>query len=112
MIEIVSRDRCVRCDVCVDVCPTDVFDLDDGGFPVIARGADCQTCFLCEAYCPTDALYVAPFARPAAPGSAHTDEDRMARRGALGDYRARVGWGLGRVPGSALAEGFRFTGSG
>jgi len=37
MIEIVSAAACIACDVCVKVCPTDVFDrgadgVDDEGF--------------------------------------------------------------------------------
>ncbi len=52
MIELVSEERCIQCDVCVDVCPTNVFDAVPGGPPVIARKADCQTCFMCEVYCP------------------------------------------------------------
>ena len=62
MIELVSEDRCTGCDLCVQVCPTHVFDAVPGGIPVIARKHDCQTCFMCEAWCPVDALYVAPFA--------------------------------------------------
>ena len=62
VIEIVSAERCIRCDRCVDVCPTDVFDRGPSGVPVVARQADCQTCFLCEAWCPVDALFVAPSA--------------------------------------------------
>ena len=59
MIEVVSAARCIRCDICVRVCPADVFVKDAKGLPFIARQDDCQTCFLCEIYCPTDALYVA-----------------------------------------------------
>lgn len=58
MIEIISARRCVECDICVKVCPENVFDATEG-LPVIARQIDCQTCYLCEIYCPTDALYVA-----------------------------------------------------
>jgi NAD-dependent dihydropyrimidine dehydrogenase PreA subunit len=61
MIELVSSDRCIKCDVCVEACPDNVFDSAPGEVPTIARIADCQTCFLCELYCPTDALYVSPF---------------------------------------------------
>ncbi len=59
MIELLSATRCIGCDRCVDVCPTDVFDRVPGAVPVIARQGDCQTCFLCEAWCPVDALWVA-----------------------------------------------------
>ena len=60
MIEIVSARRCIECDICVRVCPANVFNSGPEAPPVIARQNDCQTCFLCEIYCPTDALYVAP----------------------------------------------------
>ena len=60
MIELISDARCVQCNLCVSVCPTNVFDKVDNDVPVIARQNDCQTCFMCELYCPADAMYVAP----------------------------------------------------
>ncbi|MBU8825639.1 4Fe-4S dicluster domain-containing protein [Mycolicibacterium goodii] len=102
MIEIVSRTACIACDVCVKVCPTDVFDRGDDGIPVIARQSDCQTCFMCEAYCPTDALYVAPVSEPVGPDSPHADEDAVRKAGLFGRYRELVGWGQGRTPGARL----------
>ncbi|WP_113703869.1 4Fe-4S dicluster domain-containing protein [Nonomuraea lactucae] len=102
MIEIVSRERCITCDKCVEVCPTGVFDLGPDGVPVIARQVDCQTCFMCEAYCPADALYVAPQAHPLPEAP---DEADLARRGLLGSYREQIGWGHGRTPGARLAIG-------
>ncbi|HVV12585.1 ferredoxin family protein [Amycolatopsis sp.] len=98
MIELVSAARCVSCDKCVRICPTDVFDRGADGVPVIARQDDCQTCFLCEAYCPVDALFVAPetHPRPEPP-----DERGLHRSGLLGGYRAAIGWGQGRTPGAA-----------
>lgn len=74
MIEIVSKDRCIGCDRCVEVCPTNVFDPVPGGAPRIARQQDCQTCFMCEVWCPVDALFVAPLSHPAPRGSLYTDE--------------------------------------
>lgn len=102
MIEIVSRSACIACDVCVKVCPTDVFDRGDDGIPVIARQSDCQTCFMCEAYCPTDALYVAPVSEPVGPDSPHADETAVRSAGLFGQYRALIGWGQGRTPGARL----------
>lgn len=99
MIELVSADRCVACDTCVHVCPTDVFDPGTGGAPVIARQDECQTCFLCEAYCPVDALFVAPRTHPL---PEHPDESSLRESGLLGSYRAAIGWGRGRTPGAAL----------
>lgn len=109
MIEVVSGDRCVGCDLCIKVCPTDVFDRDARGVPVIARQEDCQTCFSCELYCPVDALYVAPLTGPAPDGSPHRDEDHLAATGALGAYRRTVGWGGGRTPGSRRDGNHVFT---
>ena len=98
MIELVSEKRCIACDLCVQVCPTNVFDPVPGGAPVIARIEDCQTCFICEAYCPTDALYVAP----ESDRRVVVDEDTLIERGVLGSYRRTLGWGPGRTPGSEL----------
>lgn len=104
MIEVVSGAACIACDVCVKVCPTDVFDRGADGVPVIARQSDCQTCFMCEAYCPTDALYVSPVSSPVSPDSPHADETAVAAAGLLGRYRALVGWGNGRVAGARLDQ--------
>ncbi|GEE01898.1 ferredoxin [Gordonia spumicola] len=99
MIELVIADACIGCDKCVAACPTNVFDSTESGVPVIARQSDCQTCFMCEAYCPTDALYVSPSSSPL-PDSEVRDVDDL-----VGSYRAKLGWGKGRTPGSVLAVG-------
>ena len=91
MIELVSQDRCVSCDICVVVCPTNVFDPVPGGAPVVARKDDCQTCFLCEAHCPTDALYVASEANE----DVAVDEAELIATNRLGSYRRSLGWGKG-----------------
>jgi len=103
MIELVSEERCIDCDICVRVCPTNVFDAVPGGHPVIARQEDCQTCFMCELYCPADALFVAPEADVTHP----QPEDDLRKRGLLGGYRAAVGWGPGQAPGAARDQSFR-----
>ncbi|MBU9763499.1 ferredoxin family protein [Mycobacterium sp. TNTM28] len=104
MIEIVSDTACISCDLCVTVCPTDVFDRGADGLPVIARQSDCQTCFMCEAYCPTDALYVSPVSVPVGADSPHASEAAVRQAGLLGGYREMVGWGRGRIPGSRLDQ--------
>lgn len=98
MIELINAERCTSCNICVRVCPTDVFDRVPGGPPRIARQEVCQTCFMCEAHCPQDAMYVAPMRHPASEGSPHLEEERLLREGYLGSYRARLGWGAGRQP--------------
>lgn len=104
MIEIVSAVACTRCDLCVAVCPTDVFDRGADGVPVIARQSDCQTCFLCEAYCPTDALYVSPVSTPVGADSPHASAEAVHGAGLLGGYRDMIGWGRGRTPGARLDQ--------
>ncbi|ALS20572.1 MULTISPECIES: 4Fe-4S dicluster domain-containing protein [Paenibacillus] len=93
MIEILNKDRCVNCNQCVTVCPTNVFDpaTEPDGVPVIARKSDCQSCFMCELYCPADALYVAPFAER----DADLNESELIHGGLLGSYRKDVGWNKG-----------------
>ena len=101
MIEVISDARCIDCNLCVKVCPTNVFDAVPGDHPVIARQSDCQTCFLCEAYCPVDALFVAPTTAPVDASSPFRDEDHLAAAGLLGAYRRALGWGPGRTTSAA-----------
>lgn len=103
MIEIVSARRCVACDICVKVCPANVFDATPGAAPVIARQADCQTCFLCEIYCPTDALYVAPGAE----GPTAVDEAEIEAAGLFGSYARALGWRRGKPGGAESDPTFR-----
>lgn len=94
MIELISKSRCVSCNICVNVCPTNVFDADPGEAPVIARKSDCQTCFLCEAYCPADAMFVAAEAHK----DVQVDEQDLIAKGLLGHYRRKLGWEKGGSP--------------
>lgn len=93
MIELVSESRCIQCDLCVSVCPTNVFDSVPNAPPTIARKSDCQTCYMCELYCPVDALYVAPESDQ----QTTVNEAELAETGLLGSYRKKVGWGPGRA---------------
>jgi len=98
MIKYLSNDRCIACNQCVKVCPTNVFEKVDGENPIIARQADCQTCFMCELYCPVDALFVSPLLD-------NTDEPQTItarEQAALGSYREAVGWGNGRKATAAM----------
>ncbi|RTE10316.1 4Fe-4S binding protein [Paenibacillus whitsoniae] len=100
MIEILSKDRCISCNQCVSVCPTNVFEAVPGDIPVIARQSDCQSCFMCELYCPTDALFVSPVAE----ARHHVEEHELAEKGLIGSYKADLGWGKGRQS-TAAADG-------
>lgn len=94
MIEVISESKCIACNQCVSVCPTNVFDRVADGIPVIARQSDCQTCFMCELYCPVDALYVAPESESVI----GVMESELSEQGLMGGYREKVGWGKGRKP--------------
>ncbi len=96
MIELVSGSRCIQCNLCVNVCPTNVFDSVQDAPPTIARQSDCQTCFMCELYCPVDALYVAPQVDPLE----SVDEEYLVEAGILGSYRRNIGWGRERSNGA------------
>ncbi|MDZ8066710.1 MAG: ferredoxin family protein [Nostoc sp. DedQUE08] len=96
MIEIVDSDRCIGCDICVKVCPRDVFDSGDDGIAVIARKSDCQTCFLCELYCPVDALYVSPYAEL----DDKVDTEQLITQNLLGSYTRNMGWHHGKMGGT------------
>ena len=88
MIELVSANRCTGCNICVAVCPVNVFDATPDGPPVIARQSACQTCFMCELYCPVDALFVAHDSEnPVA-----VDESVLKEGPLLGSYRRAIGW--------------------
>jgi NAD-dependent dihydropyrimidine dehydrogenase PreA subunit len=89
LIELLVRDRCTGCNACVETCPTNVFDPVPGGFPVIARQADCQTCYMCELYCAADALFVASDCEQPEP----IDEAQVIAAGLLGQFRRDHGWG-------------------
>ena len=102
MIEVIDTERCTKCNICVRVCPTDVFERVPGGPPRIARQDSCQTCFMCEIHCPDDAMYVAPLREPAPPDSIHLDVSLLKSQGYLGSFRHRLGWGDGRQPPNSL----------
>jgi NAD-dependent dihydropyrimidine dehydrogenase PreA subunit len=98
VIELIDPQRCTQCNICIRVCPTDVFDRVPDAPPRIARQDSCQTCFMCEVHCPVDAMYVAPLREPVPAGSVHLDLATLESRGYLGSYRHRLGWGEGQEP--------------
>jgi thioredoxin reductase/ferredoxin len=55
LIHSINDDRCIACDACVDVCPTDVLELVSAKSRAV-RFHDCIQCNQCEIVCPTSAL--------------------------------------------------------
>lgn len=88
MIEVIDKETCTDCNLCVSVCPMNVFKAVAGDAPIIARQDACQTCFMCEIYCPVDALYVDPDPELV---QGHTVAS-VKQDGLFGSYRRAIGW--------------------
>lgn len=58
MIKItVDEDACVGCTLCVDECPTDVFEFDEEKrIPKVVREKECFGCLSCSQICPASAI--------------------------------------------------------
>lgn len=54
---IVDRELCTGCGICVDECPSNVFDMEDD-LAEPNRLEDCTACKLCELDCPSEAIKV------------------------------------------------------
>ncbi len=59
LVHAINDDRCVGCDACVAVCPTNVLDLINNKSRVL-RFEDCIQCEQCMWACPTEALVMHP----------------------------------------------------
>lgn len=54
---IVDQEKCVGCEECVDVCPVEVFEMEnDKSSPVNAE--ECMGCESCVEVCEEDAIVV------------------------------------------------------
>jgi len=93
VIEFINQDTCTNCNRCVEVCPTDVFEVG-GTVPQIARQQDCTSCMNCELYCPHDSIYVSPVRWP----EEHLDKAAIIASGVLGSYARAMGWSHGEAP--------------
>jgi 2-oxoglutarate ferredoxin oxidoreductase subunit delta len=54
----VDLDLCKACGICLALCPRDVFDADERGYPVVARLEACTVCRICEYHCPDFAISI------------------------------------------------------
>jgi NAD-dependent dihydropyrimidine dehydrogenase PreA subunit len=104
VIELLLEEQCVECNLCVKVCPLNVFEKREGQSPVIARQSDCQTCYMCELYCPVNVLYVSPDAE----GPNDISEEEIRETNLLGSYRKNIGWEKGQKSIAAQDAAFKF----
>ena len=51
----VDNDKCVGCGECVDVCPSEVFELIDGKSEPV-KADECIECCACVEACPEEAI--------------------------------------------------------
>jgi len=49
---------CKRCGNCVAFCPGKTLEMDERGYPYVARPESCISCHLCEKLCPDFAITV------------------------------------------------------
>ncbi len=58
---IVNEDLCKRCGICIEFCPTKVFDQSIDGLPIPEYEDKCTACKLCVYRCPDFAIDVEVF---------------------------------------------------
>jgi 2-oxoglutarate ferredoxin oxidoreductase subunit delta len=54
----VSRNRCKRCGVCIELCPSHVYVASEEGYPEPRNIERCTQCQLCELWCPDYAIEI------------------------------------------------------
>jgi len=53
----VDMDKCEGCEECVNICPQEVFEMNDGKSNP-ANSSECLYCESCLGVCPTDAITI------------------------------------------------------
>ncbi|MEN8142054.1 MAG: 4Fe-4S dicluster domain-containing protein [Thermodesulfobacteriota bacterium] len=56
--QVIYRDWCKACGICIAFCPKNVYGRDEEGKPVIERSDDCIGCLFCEIHCPDFAITI------------------------------------------------------
>lgn len=54
----INESLCINCKQCYDICPDDVFAIDEKGNVFVKYPEDCQSCALCAMVCPKDACQI------------------------------------------------------
>lgn len=105
---LIDEDACVSCTLCVDECPTDVFEFDEEkNLPIVKRENECFGCFSCSEVCPSEAIthegaelsrnfyhdnYVLDLAAKLTPGTPQATDvsDKVEQEQALEDLGIRL----------------------
>ena len=48
----INLSWCKACNICIAMCPTQVFEPDRDGKPIQKRPEDCTQCTICWVHCP------------------------------------------------------------
>jgi len=54
---IVDQEKCEGCEECVEVCPVDIYEMQDGK-SVVINAEECLGCESCVEVCPTSAITI------------------------------------------------------
>jgi len=57
VVKIIVDSKCTGCETCVNNCPANVYEIQDGK-SVPVRVEDCILCRICESQCPEGAIQV------------------------------------------------------
>ena len=56
MPPIISKEKCVKCNKCAEICPIDIFEIDSHGYPLIKYPFECWHCNACVLDCGKEAI--------------------------------------------------------
>lgn len=54
---IIEEEECTGCGICVEVCPNEVFDLEEG-IAIVVDEESCDGCGLCAEECPMSVIEI------------------------------------------------------
>ncbi len=54
---IVDNEKCIGCEECVEVCPVDVYEMEDGK-SVVINAEECLGCESCIEVCESEAITI------------------------------------------------------